>query len=66
VDALGVLLRDLVVDGGQVGDVTTDEEVGVEVSGVDLLREVCEEDNPSALGAKERKEREKTNRCGKA
>lgn len=40
VDALGVLLVDLVRDGGQVGDVTTDEKVGVEVRRVDLLRQV--------------------------
>lgn len=42
VDLLGVRLGDLVRLGGQVGDVATDEEVGVEVSQVDLLREVCE------------------------
>lgn len=40
VDALGVLLRDLVRDGGQVGDVATDEEVGVELRQLDLLRQV--------------------------
>lgn len=40
-DALCVILRDLVGDGSQVGDVATDEEVGVEVRELDLLRQVC-------------------------
>ena len=41
VNSLGVLLGDFVRNGSQVGNVTTNEEIGVEVRKFDLLRQVC-------------------------
>lgn len=69
-DALGVLLGDLVRDGGQVGDVTTDEEIGVEVGKLDLLRQVCPIANPRVISDRLQhalvSRRPRTYTCGKA
>jgi len=40
VDAFGVLLGDLVGNGSQIGNVSTNEKIGVEVRKLDLLRQV--------------------------
>lgn len=44
VDLLGVSFRDLERLGGKIGNVAIHEELGVEVSRINLLRQVCDEE----------------------